>query len=225
MSDSNVVRLARSYIQEELKQNDFSHNYEHIERVEKMSLKLAKMEGITNEETLEIIQLSALLHDLKDYKYSGDENAGPKATREFLEKLNYPKDNIERIVFVIENISFKNELSKNSPKIESTKELEIVMDADRLDAIGAMGITRCFSYSLKMNRKIYDPKIKPRTNLTKDSYMNNKEESTALNHFYEKLFLLKDKMKTKSGFEIAQKREDFMKDFVDQFLGEWNGEK
>jgi uncharacterized protein len=137
--------------------------------------------------------------------------------------LNYPKDKIDRIVYVIENISFKNELKNGD--IKMTKELEICMDADRLDAIGAIGIRRCIAYNSQMNTKIYDPNIKYRENLDKSTYMNKKEETTAINHFYEKLFKLKDKMKTKSGRELAEKRDKFMHEFVDEFIGEWNGEK
>jgi uncharacterized protein len=168
-----------------------------------------------------VVQLGALLHDVADSKfYNGDETVGPKLAWEFLESENVPEDIVMQVVNIIENISFKG---GNFEKHFHSAELAIVQDADRLDAIGAIGIARTFNYGGFMNRAIYDPAIVPHLKMTKEEY--KKSDSPTLNHFYEKLLLLKDKMNTPTGKRIAQERHAFMETFLAQFYAEWDGEK
>ena len=166
------------------------------------------------------MKLAALLHDIADSKFhGGDETIGPKTARTFLESQNVSEDIILHVIAIIENISFKG---GNFEKKFNSKELEIVQDADRLDAIGAIGIARTFNYGGFKNRPLYNPNIQPNLNMSKEEYKNS--ESPTLNHFYEKLLLLKDKMNTETGKKIAQKRHDFMVTFLSQFYAEWDGE-
>ena len=168
-----------------------------------------------------IVALGALLHDIADSKfYDGDETIGPKKAREFLFGLNVDSGVIEHVVGIVENISFKG---GNEPQTFTSKELEVIQDADRLDALGAIGIARTFNYGGFKNRKIFDPSIPPNLNMTKAEY----KASTAptINHFYEKLLLLKDRMNTQTGRQIALKRHQYMEGFLEQFYKEWDGEQ
>jgi uncharacterized protein len=170
---------------------------------------------------LEVVKLAALLHDIADSKFNdGDESIGPKTARTFLEQQNISQKTINHVVAIIENISFKG---GNFEKKFTSKELEIVQDADRLDAIGAIGIARTFNYGGFKNRQLYNPEIAPQLKMTKEEYKNS--EAPTINHFYEKLLLLKDKMNTKTGKKIAQERHRFMELFLSQFYAEWDGEK
>ena len=148
----------------------------------------------------------------------GDETVGPKVAREFLVSQNVDEATIAHVVNIIENISFKG---GNFEKKFSSKELEIVQDADRLDAIGAIGIARCFNYGGFKNRALYNPAIPPKFGMSKEEYKNN--DSPTINHFYEKLLLLKDKMNTETGKRLAEQRHHYMLGFLEQFYAEWNG--
>ncbi len=162
--------------------------------------------------------MAALLHDIADPKFhNGDETLALKVSREFLENQHTSEDIIEKVLFIIKNISFKNraEAPENLPI-----ELKIVQDADRIDAIGAIGIARTFNFGGFKNNLMYDPEIKPKLNMPKEEY--KKSDGTTINHFYEKLLLLKDLMNTRKGKEIAAERHDFMLQFLDQFYKEWN---
>lgn len=204
------------FVKNKLANTEGGHDWFHIERVYKNALLIAEEE----ECNLTIVKLAALLHDIADSKFhNGDESIGPKVAREFLESQKVSEDIILHVIAIIENISFKG---GNFEKKFHSKELEIVQDADRLDAIGAIGIARTFNYGGFKNRVIYDPSIPPKMNMSKEEYKNS--ESPTLNHFYEKLLLLKDKMNTKTGKKIAQKRHGFMVTFLGQFYAEWNGE-
>ena len=162
-----------------------------------------------------------MLHDIADSKFHhGDETIGPKIARDFLVSQNVAVDTINAVIAIIENISFKG---GNFEKIYTSKELEIVQDADRLDALGAIGIARTFNYGGFKNRTLYNPKIQPNLNMTKEEY--KKSNAPTINHFYEKLLLLKDKMNTKTGKKIAAERHRFMEQFLAQFYAEWEGEK
>jgi uncharacterized protein len=162
-----------------------------------------------------------LLHDIADSKFhNGDETVGPRIAREFLESQNTAESTIEHVINIIENISYKG---GNFEKKFSSIELDVVQDADRLDAIGAIGIARAFNYGGFKNRTLYDPKIAPNTKMSKEEYKKN--DSPTLNHFYEKLLLLKDKMNTETGKQIAQERHQYMQGFLSQFYAEWEGEK
>src|SRR5699024_8240924 len=166
-----------------------------------------------------IVILGALLHDIADYKFTaGNENIGPKKAAVFLKSQNVAEEIIENVVKIIKNISFKG---GNFQQKWNSKELEIIQDADRLDAIGAIGIARTFNYGGYKNRKIYNPEIKPNLKMTPEEYKNS--TAPTINHFYEKLLLLKDKMNTSTGKEIEEKRHQFMEDFLKQLFKEWEG--
>ena len=204
------------FVKQQLENAEGGHDWFHIERVYKNALLIA--EGVDCD--LIVVKLGALLHDIADSKfYGGDETVGPKTARTFLESQNVKEDIILHVIAIIENISFKG---GNFEKKFNSKELEIVQDADRLDAIGAIGIARTFNYGGFKNRPLYNPNIQPNMNMNKEEYKNS--ESPTLNHFYEKLLLLKDKMNTETGKKIAQKRHDFMVTFLSQFYSEWDGE-
>ena len=204
------------FVKQQLENAEGGHDWFHIERVYKNALLIA--EGVDCD--LTVVKLGALLHDIADSKFhGGDETVGPKTARVFLESQNVKEDIILHVIAIIENISFKG---GNFEKKFNSKELEIVQDADRLDAIGAIGIARTFNYGGFKNRPLYNPNIQPNMNMNKEEYKNS--ESPTLNHFYEKLLLLKDKMNTETGKKIAQKRHDFMVTFLSQFYAEWDGE-
>jgi uncharacterized protein len=205
------------FVKQKLENAEAGHDWFHMERVYKNALLIA--EGETCD--LMIVKLGALLHDIADSKFNdGDETVGPKVAREFLELQKVSEEIIEHVVNIIENISFKG---GNFEKKFTSKELEIVQDADRLDAIGAIGIARTFNYGGFKNRQLYNPEIAPKLNMSKEEYKNS--EAPTLNHFYEKLLLLKDKMNTKTGKQIAHERHKFMELFLSQFYAEWDGEK
>ena len=205
------------FVKEQLKNAEGGHDWFHIERVYKNSILIAKNEQCN----LEIVKLGALLHDIADSKFNdGDETIGPKIARKFLEKEKVKKEEIDHVVAIIENISFKG---GNFEKKFTSKELDIVQDADRLDALGAIGIARTFNYGGFKNRAIYNPNIAPKFNMSKEEYKNS--EAPTINHFYEKLLLLKNKMNTESGKKIAEERHFFMENFLSQFYAEWEGEK
>ncbi|MFN7674761.1 HD domain-containing protein [Flavobacterium sp.] len=206
-----------AFVKEKLDKAEGGHDWFHIERVYKNALLISKDEDCD----LNVVQLGALLHDIADSKFhDGDETVGPKAARAFLESENVDKEIINHVINIIENISFKG---GNFGQKFSSKELEIVQDADRLDAIGAIGIARTFNYGGFKNRAIYNPAIAPNLNMSKEEY--KKSEAPTLNHFYEKLLLLKDKMNTETGKKIAQARHKYMENFLSQFYAEWEGEK
>ena len=205
------------FVKEQLQNAEGGHDWFHIERVYKNALLIAEEE----ECHLEIVKLGALLHDIADSKFHhGDETIGPKIARNFLENEKVNEDTISHVLSIIENISFKG---GNFDKKFTSKELDIVQDADRLDALGAIGIARAFNYGGFKNRPIYNPNIAPNLNMSKEEYKNS--EAPTLNHFYEKLLLLKDRMNTDSGKKIAQERHFFMEKFLSQFYAEWDGEK
>ena len=204
------------FVKQQLENAEGGHDWFHIERVYKNALLIAKEEDCD----LTVVKLAALLHDIADSKFhGGDESVGPKIAREFMESQPISEDVITHVIAIIENISFKG---GNFEKTFSSKELAIVQDADRLDAIGAIGIARTFNYGGFKNRPIYNPNIQPKLNMSKEEYKNS--EAPTLNHFYEKLLLLKDKMNTETGKKIAKKRHDFMVHFLAQFYAEWDGE-
>jgi len=205
------------FVKERLQNAEAGHDWFHVERVYKNALLIANAE----ECNLEIVKLGALLHDIADSKFhNGDETIGPKLAREFLESQKASEEVITHVVQIIENISFKG---GNFEKKFTSKELEIVQDADRLDALGAIGIARTFNYGGFKNRPLYLPNIPPNLHMTKEEYKNS--EAPTLNHFYEKLLLLKDKMNTETGKKIALERHKFMENFLSQFYAEWEGEK
>ena len=192
------------------------HDWFHIERV----WKNAKLIASGEECDLEVVELAALLHDIADSKFhGGDEEIGPKKAREYLTTAGIGSRKVNQIVAIIENVSFKG---GHNTRNHSSIELDIVQDADRLDAIGAIGIARTFNYGGFKNRAIYDPSIAPNLNMSKEEY--KKSTAPTINHFYEKLLLLKDLMNTESGKRIAEQRHQYMEGFLNQFYNEWNGQ-
>ena len=213
----SLIDTTISFVKEKLQNAEGGHDWFHIERVYKNSLLIAKEEDCD----ITIVQLGALLHDIADSKFhDGDETVGPRTARTFLESQNVDEQTIQHVINIIENISFKG---GNFEKQFNSKELEILQDADRLDALGAIGIARCFNYGGFKNRALYNPDIKPNLNMSKEEYKNS--QSPTLNHFYEKLLLLSAKMNTPTGKKIAEARHKYMQYFLSQFMGEWNGEK
>jgi len=211
-----IIDTTIQFVKQQLQNAEGGHDWFHIERVYKNALLIAKEEDCD----VTVVKLAALLHDIADSKFhDGDESVGPKIAREFLESQNISENIITHVIAIIENISFKG---GNFEKKFTSKELAIVQDADRLDAIGAIGIARTFNYGGFKNRPIYNPNIQPNLNMSKEEYKNS--EAPTLNHFYEKLLLLKDKMNTETGKKIAKKRHDFMVHFLAQFYAEWDGE-
>nr|XP_034575580.1 uncharacterized protein YpgQ isoform X2 [Setaria viridis] len=168
------------------------------------------------------VELAALLHDIGDYKYTKNNVEDMSVVEKFLEEVGLEEWQKDEIVSIIKGMGFKNEVSKKSI-FEPTIEFAIVQDADRLDAIGAIGIARCFTYGGSKNSALHDPRILPRDNLSKEKYMSKEEKQTSINHFHEKLFKLKDMMKTEAGKRRAEKRHKFMEDFVAEFYEEWSG--
>ncbi|MFN3752851.1 HD domain-containing protein [Flavobacterium sp.] len=213
----SIIDKTILFVKKQLENAEGGHDWFHIERVYKNAILIAQEEACD----LTVVKLGALLHDIADSKFhEGDETVGPRTARAFLESEKVTEATIVHVINIIENISFKG---GNFEKKFHSKELEIVQDADRLDAIGAIGIARCFNYGGFKNRALYNPAIAPKLNMTKEEYKNN--DSPTLNHFYEKLLLLKDKMNTESGKKIALQRHQYMENFLSQFYAEWEGEK
>lgn len=211
----DLIQKTKIFVQQQLENAEGGHDWFHILRVYNNALLIAQNESCN----LEIVQLGALLHDIADSKfYHGDETIGPKKARDFLELEKVDPEVVRQVVLIIENISFKG---GNFAKTFNSIELDIVQDADRLDAIGAIGIARTFNYGGFKNRALYNPDILPNLSMTKEEYKKN--EAPTINHFYEKLLLLKDKMNTITGKEIAQKRHEYMESFLAQFYDEWEG--
>lgn len=213
---NNLVDITKAFVKAQLAQAEGGHDWFHIERVYNNAILIAQGEACD----LLVVQLGALLHDIADSKFhDGDESIGPSMAWQFLAAQNVPEDAIIHVVNIIENISFKggnHEMKFRSP------ELDIVQDADRLDALGAIGIARTFNYGGFKNRAIYDPAIAPNLAMDKEEYKAS--QAPTLNHFYEKLLLLKDRMNTKTGKKIAEGRHAFMESYLKQFYAEWSGE-
>lgn len=210
---SKTIENTIEFVKQKLEGAEAGHDWFHIERVWKLSKKIAQTE-ICN---FEVVELSALLHDIADPKFhDGDETLALKISREILEKQKVDEGVIQQVLFVIQNISFKNrgEAPENLPI-----ELKIVQDADRIDAIGAIGVARTFNFGGFKNNLMYHPEIEPKLNMSKEEY--KKSNGTTINHFYEKLLLLKDLMNTEEGKKLAEERHQFMLDFLDRFYKEW----
>lgn len=216
MSNPDLINKTILFVKGKLANAEGGHDWFHIQRVYKNALLIAS--GETCDET--VVKLGALLHDIADSKFhDGDETVGPKMARDFLENQDVSEDIITHVIQIVNNISFKG---GNNEKEFSSIELDIVQDADRLDAIGAIGIARAFNYGGFKNRTMFDPQIAPKLHMTKEEYKNS--QAPTINHFYEKLLLLKDKMNTETAKEIAQKRHNYMQGFLAQFYAEWDGE-
>lgn len=215
MTSEEQIEKTMAFVKERLANAEGGHDWFHTLRVFNNANLMAKKEPVNTF----VVALGALLHDIADSKFhEGDETIGPRIAREFLFNLNVDSTVIQHVVNIIKNISFKG---GNEVQQFSSPELNVIQDADRLDAIGAIGIARCFNYGGFKNRQLYNPDIAPNLNMSKTEY----KASTAptINHFYEKLLLLKDKMNTKTGKQIAEQRHDYMVSFLEQFYKEWDG--
>ena len=216
MNQEKIISNTIVFVKEELKNAEGGHDWFHVERVYKNTLLISKEEKVNTF----VVSLAALLHDIADPKFfNGDETLGPKKAQNFLKKQRVDNEIIKHVINIIRYISFKNSFDKKMNKFTS-KELEVVQDADRLDAIGAIGIARCFNYGGFKSRALYNPEISPNLKMSKEEYKNS--NAPTINHFYEKLLLLKDKMNTNSGKKIALSRHDFMIEYLNQFYSEWN---
>ncbi|CAA2992415.1 Hypothetical predicted protein [Olea europaea subsp. europaea] len=221
MAKSEIVMAAEKLVESEMKGNDASHDAAHAFRVRDLALSLALEEGFSSSsDSMLIVELAALLHDIGDYKYIRDPSEG-KIVENFLDKEGLEESKKMRILSIIKGMGFKEEIGGIKGGNYSP-EFGVVQDADRLDAIGAIGIARCFTFGGSRNSMLHDPNIKPRSDLSKDKYIN-KDEQTTLNHFHEKLLKLKDLMKTQAGQRRAEKRHKFMVEFLEEFYEEWDG--
>jgi uncharacterized protein len=213
MNKKKIIEKTKEYVKQEMLKGDSGHDWSHVLRVNNAAKMIAKKEKAD----LFIVELSTLFHDIADSKFTnGDETIAPRKIKDFLNSLKVDTETIEKVNYIVEHMSFK----KNQPT-EKSLEFKVVQDADRLDAIGAIGIARAFSFGGYKNRLMYNPEEKPNLNQTKEQYV--KAEGTTINHFYEKLLLLKDLMNTETAKAIAEKRHKFMEKYLDQFYKEWNG--
>ncbi len=218
MDNHSVIDKTVTFVKETLEHAEGGHDWWHIYRVWKNAQHIAKKEGDVD---MLVVELGALLHDIADSKFNdGDEEIGPKTARDFLSRMDVSTNVIDHVENIIRHTSFKGTLGGVQ---WSSPELRVVQDADRLDALGAIGIARTFNYGGHKGRALYDPNIKPKLDMTKEEYKNS--TAPTLNHFYEKLLLLKDLMNTTTGKEMAEGRHKFMEQYLDQFYAEWEGDK
>lgn len=214
---TQFVDRTADFVEKILKNAEGGHDWFHTQRVYNNAMHIAQSEKTD----LFIVALGALLHDIADSKFhNGDETVGPKITQDFLDQHKIEKRITDHVIAIIKNISFKG---GNKAKNFDSTELQVVQDADRLDAIGAIGIARTFNYGGFKNRKLYDPEIKPQLNMDVETY--KKSTAPTINHFYEKLLLLKGLMNTATGRNLAQERHAYMEGFLDQFYKEWEGSR
>lgn len=215
MTFTNTIQQTIDYVKSELQNAEGGHDWWHIYRVWKTAQQIAEKESVNQE----VVELGALLHDIADSKFhDGDETIGPRKAKAFLSSIQVDEKTIEHVIHIIQNISFGG---GNFEQKFTSPELAVVQDADRLDALGAIGIARTFNYGGFKNRAIYDPNIPPQLNMSKAEY--KKSTAPTINHFYEKLLLLKDRMNTETGKAMAEKRHQFMENYLNQFYGEWEG--
>lgn len=213
----HIIDKTISFVKQTLATAEAGHDWFHIERVYKTAQHINQFEKADEL----IVALAALLHDIADSKFNhGDEEIGPRTAGEFLEKIGVDLKVVSEVKLIIKNLSFKSSLGEVT---YSSRELNVVQDADRLDAIGAIGIARAFTYGGFKNRVMFDPQIPPNLNMSKEEYKNT--TAPTINHFYEKLLLLKDLMTTATGKALAEKRHEFMLAYLEQFYAEWEGKK
>lgn len=216
MTDSQRIEKTIAFVREELSRAEGGHDWFHIERVFRNTLLIAKDEPVD----VLVVSLAALLHDIADPKFhDGDEEIGPRKADAFLKSLSIKSDVRRHVVDIIRRMSFKNSLEGQTGG--ESRELQVVRDADRLDAMGAIGIARAFNFGGYKGRQLYDPEVSPRVGMDKAEY--KKSSGPTLNHFYEKLLLLKDLMHTETGKRLATGRHAFMLEYLEAFYAEWNG--
>jgi uncharacterized protein len=212
MEHNKLIGATVNFVRDTLRDAEGGHDWWHIHRV----WTNAKLINQTEKTDQLVVELAALLHDIADSKFhNGDEEIGPRTAGNYLQSMNVDVAVIEHVQQIIRHMSFKASFDKKS---FHSPELEVVQDADRLDAIGAIGIARAFTYGGFKGRELYNPEIKPNLNMSKEEYKNT--TAPTINHFYEKLLLLKDKMNTPAGKAIAAQRHAFMEDYLKQFFEE-----
>jgi len=217
MNHQEIIDQTVKFVKETLANAEGGHDWWHIYRVWQLAKKIAT----TEKTNLLVVELGALLHDIADAKFNdGDESIGPKKAREFLQSISVEEEIITHVENIIQHISFKG---GNFEQAFNSTELAVVQDADRLDAMGAIGIARTFNYGGFKNRAIYNPNIQPNLSMSKEEYKNS--TAPTINHFYEKLLLLKDRMNTTTGKAMAKHRHNYMEQFLEEFYKEWEGEK
>lgn len=216
MNHKEIIQSTEKYVAAEFSSEGSGHDWFHIDRVRKMSLRI----GIQENCDLFITEMAALLHDLDDWKLTNSESASLSKTKVWLSKMNIEPATAVRIIRIIDEVSFKG-AKTNTPV--SSVEAAVVQDADRLDAIGAVGIARTFAYGGHHNRLIYDPDV--RVDMHEDFNSYKKSSAPTINHFYEKLLLLKDRMNTQAARSIADGRHQFMLEYLSQFFDEWEAKK
>lgn len=215
MTHEFLITSTENFVKKTLAGAESGHDWWHILRVWNNAKLIAQTEDVN----MTIVELAALLHDIADSKFNnGDEEIGPQTAAKFLREIGAEETVVEQVALIIKHLSFKASFDGQT---YFSSELAVVQDADRLDAIGAIGIARAFTYGGYKNREMYNPEIKPDLNLTKEAYKNS--TAPTINHFYEKLLLLKDKMNTSTGKQLAQNRHDFMELYLQQFYNEWEG--
>lgn len=216
MNHTNLIQKTVDFVQSTLADAEAGHDWWHTYRVWQNAQQIAQSEAAD----LLVVELGALLHDIADAKFhEGDEAIGPRTAQQFLEKQRANAITIEHVVNIVRHISFKG---GNFQQAFRSPELAVVQDADRLDALGAIGIARTFHYGGFRNRPLYDPEVPPNLNMSKEEYKHS--QAPTINHFYEKLLLLKDRMNTETGKQLAEERHRFMEQFLSQFYREWKSE-
>ncbi len=221
MDQNTILKKTEEYVRKTLEGEGSGHDWWHIDRVRNLALQIAKEE---KDVTLYIVEMAALLHDIGDPKlHQGDTTVAPKLIGSWLDTVNVEDFVKKDVLYITTNLSFSKSLE--GKEIQKSKEFMVVQDADRLDAAGAIGIARAFAFGGYKGRIMYDPNVKPNENLTAEEYVGGGKNAPTINHFYEKLLLLKDLMNTETAKKMAEDRHQFMEQYLQQFYAEWKGEK
>jgi uncharacterized protein len=215
LNERDIIQKTTDHVRELLAGDGSGHDWFHVERVSRTALAIAREEAADGF----VVELAALLHDVADWKFAGgDHHAGPQAAKAWLQSLEVPAATVDHVTSIIAGLSFKG-AGVETPM--STIEGQCVQDADRLDALGAIGVARAFAYGGFKGRALYDPAVPPEPHVSFEAYKKN--AGPTINHFYEKLLLLKDRMSTPAGRRLAAARHAFLEQFLDEFFAEWNG--
>lgn len=220
--EEKLIADTAAFVQSQLKDAESGHDWWHIQRVWTNTRLLLKAEAEHSKQDALVCELAALLHDIADSKFhGGDEEIGPRMATEFLKSKGVAEHTRTHVENIIRHLSFHSSIGREESQKFHSRELDIVQDADRLDALGAVGIARAFHYGGYKNRLLYDPEIPPVPDQSRENYKNS--QAPTINHFYEKLLLLKDRMNTAAARKIAEERHAFMEQYLDQFYKEWHG--